>query len=243
MRSIFRSLERSGVEYLLISGQASVLYGAALSSEDLDIWVRPTGPNLRRLLRALARCRARVHKLTPPVTSRFARRGHGFHFWIPGRPLPVYLDVMACPPRVRSFEEARRRARPSRTPWGEVPVVAIEDLVALKRTRRLADYDVISRLVQIRLAEEERPTRRLLRWAARHAFRVEDRLPLLRRLGGRSSDGACRRAISREIAWHQARDSAHWRTRLLEIRRLRRDGRLLPQGMPVSRLLRPPRGS
>lgn len=42
MRSLFRSFERSGVEYLLISGQASVLYGAALFSEDIDIWLRPT---------------------------------------------------------------------------------------------------------------------------------------------------------------------------------------------------------
>jgi hypothetical protein len=50
MRNTFRNLEASRVEYLLISGQASVLYGAATFSEDLDLWVKPSPANLRRLL-------------------------------------------------------------------------------------------------------------------------------------------------------------------------------------------------
>jgi hypothetical protein len=33
-RSLFRNVSRRGVEYLLISGQASVLYGAATFSDD-----------------------------------------------------------------------------------------------------------------------------------------------------------------------------------------------------------------
>jgi len=138
MRGLFRSFERSGLEYLLISGQASVLYGAATFSEDIDLWVRPTTGNLRRLLRALAGCRARVYKLTPPLEVRFLRKGHAFHFVVPSRPLPVYLDVMGRPPRVGSFEAARRRARRLRTRWGTLPVVSIEDLVRIKATRRLS---------------------------------------------------------------------------------------------------------
>jgi hypothetical protein len=40
--NFFQSLERHGVEYLLISGQATVLYGAATFSEDIDLWISPT---------------------------------------------------------------------------------------------------------------------------------------------------------------------------------------------------------
>ena len=58
MRKLFRSFERTGLEYLLISGQASVLYGAAMFSEDIDIWIRPTTPNAHKLLLALADQRA-----------------------------------------------------------------------------------------------------------------------------------------------------------------------------------------
>ena len=37
MRRLFRSFDRFGVEYLLISGQATILYGAATFSEDVEI--------------------------------------------------------------------------------------------------------------------------------------------------------------------------------------------------------------
>lgn len=238
MRSLFRSFDRRGLDYLLISGQASVLYGAATFSEDLDIWVRPTRSNLHRLLVALADRDARVHKLTPPLTLRYAEAGHGFHFVVPSRPLPVYLDVMARPPRVRSYEASASRARPMKTDWGVLPVVAVEDLVALKKTRRLSDYEVISNLVGIRVAEAGNASRALLRWAARSSFRAEDRAGFLSRLGRPAAVEACRRAIAREVAVLQARDVRHWRPRIHALRTLRRTGRLWPAGERVSALIR-----
>jgi hypothetical protein len=135
MRNLFRSFDRFGVEYLLISGQVSVLYGAATFSEDIDIWVRPTPANVARLSRAPAACRARAYKRTPPLIPRHLRRGHGFHFTLPARPDPVYLDVMGSPPRVKSFRAAQRRAEHMKTGWGVLPVVSIQDLVALNHLR------------------------------------------------------------------------------------------------------------
>jgi hypothetical protein len=73
MRNPFRSFDRFGVEYLLISGQACILYGASEFSEDVDNWIRPTAANAARLMRALAACNAVVHKLTPPLTIRSFR--------------------------------------------------------------------------------------------------------------------------------------------------------------------------
>ena len=233
MRSLFRSFESFGAEYLLISGQASILYGAATFSEDIDLWIRPTAANARRILSALASRRARVHKLTPPLEPRFLRAGHGFHFVVPGRPLPVYLDLMGKPPRVRDFSESRRRARLLDTDWGRIPVVAIEDLIALKKTRRFTDYEVISNLVSVRLSEEVPPGRKLLRWAARNTFRAEDRATLLRELGESASLEKCRNNIAREVKNLQARDARYWRSRIAELRRLRREDGLLTEGAPV----------
>ena len=85
MKSFFRNLEREAVRYLLISGQASILYGAATFSEDVDLWIAPTEANIGRFIRALHRSKAVVHKLTPPLTQRHFRRGHGFHFRVPAR--------------------------------------------------------------------------------------------------------------------------------------------------------------
>jgi hypothetical protein len=83
MEKFFDSLGKHGANYLLVSGQATVLYGAAVFSEDIDLWVEPTAGNLGKFLAALRECHARYYKLTPPVTFEFAARGHGFHFVVP----------------------------------------------------------------------------------------------------------------------------------------------------------------
>lgn len=237
MRRLFRSFDRFGVDYLLISGQASILYGAATFSEDVDIWLRPSPSNVRRLLRALASQRARIYKLTPPLTLRNLRLGHGFHFTVPRGEDTLFLDVMAAPPRVGPFEDARRRATVMSGPFGPVPVVSVPDLVELKKTQRLQDYDVISNLAS-RLAGAEDVPVRVLRWAARNCFRAGDRAVLLARLGRRVSEARCRAGILREIGRFQARDVAYWRRIVRDLRRLRREGKLLPAGLPVSRLVR-----
>src|SRR5262245_309111 len=233
MKSLFRGFDRAHVDYLLISGQASILYGAATFSEDVDLWIRPSRTNLRRLLVTLARHHARVHKLTPPMTLPYAAAGHGFHFVLPTKPLPTYLDVMARAPRVGDFTAAAGRARRMATDWGTLPVVSIEDLVLLKKTRRLSDYEVISNLARLRLAEAIRPSRRLLRWAASNSFRAEDRASFLARLGERASVEACRRAIAHDVLRLQARDVAYWRPRIDALRKLRGSGRLWPEGKAV----------
>lgn len=234
MRNLFRSFDRFGVDYLLISGQASVLYGAALFSEGVDVWVRPTRRNLVGLSRALTDCKARVYKLTPPLTLRHVLAGHGFHFTIPGRPTPTFLDVMGRPPRVGSFAAARRRAELMQTDWGSLPVVAIADLIALKKTRRLYDYEVISSLVRIRLAQAKHPSRRLLEWAVASTFDPEDRSAYARRLGRTLSPSRCRRDISKEIVALQERDVAYWKPIVSQLRELRRTSGLLPEGLRVT---------
>ncbi|MBI5243724.1 MAG: hypothetical protein HY922_08590 [Elusimicrobia bacterium] len=238
MRRLFRSFDRSGLKYLLISGQASVLYGAATFSEDIDIWIRPDAANARRLLAALAACAARVHKLTPPLTAKFLLGGHGFHFILPQPSGPVYVDVMGIPPRSGPFGAAHRRAQTMKTDWGTLHVAAIEDLVALKMTRRLSDYEVISNLVRLRLARESGAVaRRLLRWASRFSFRAEDRVKLLQALGVSLPLERCRRMIAAEIAERQSQDVRYWAPIIAELKDLRRRGLLLEPGTPVSGLI------
>jgi hypothetical protein len=237
MRRLFRSFDRFGVEYLLISGQASILYGAATFSEDVDVWLRPTPGNARRLLRALASQRARVYKLTPALTLRNMRFGHGFHFTLPRGKDTLFLDVMAAPPRVGPFAEARGRATVMDGPFGSVPVVSVPDLVELKKTQRFLDYDVISNLAARAVGSADVPAR-VLRWAARNSFRAGDRAAILARLGKTVSERRCRVGILREVGRLQGRDAAYWRRIVRDLRRLRREGRLVPAGTPVARLAR-----
>jgi hypothetical protein len=166
--NFFRSLEDEGVEYLLISGQAAVLYGAAVFSEDIDLWVRPAEENLAHFRSSLRKVEATYYKLTPPLTTFHAHAGHGFHFRF--GPDEVFLDVMGVPPRSRAFADAAPAAVRMDTDWGLLPVIGIPDLIELKKTQRLEDYAVISRLVLEFLKRPEDETRRFDAWLKRPAL-------------------------------------------------------------------------
>ena len=230
-RKLFRSFDRRGLRYLLIHGQAAILYGASQFSEDVDLWIRPDSANARRLLMALADCDARVHKLTPRLVPSTMRAGHGFHFIVPDRPQELYLDVMAVPPRVGAFDQAAARATAMDSEFGRVPVVAVEDLILLKQTRRPGDYEVISNLVKLRVGG--RPSREVLRWAARETFDPVEQARNLEALGRRASESACRARIMKRMALLQERDTRYWRRRVGELRRLRKTGGLLPERQAV----------
>lgn len=258
MRSFFQNLEKHDVRYLLISGQASVLYGAAQFSEDIDLWLAPGMENLQGFLKVLQKSNASIYKLTPPLTRSYFLRGHGFHFKLPEETFaPAYLDVMARPPRVGSFQAALRHALRIRCDWGNLPVVSIPDLVELKKTRRAADYDVISNLVRIFVNSMEKPKRNVLTWALNNVFRVEDAIwifekwPEAKRLLSRSHRSwlklistprnvnitfysRAQNLLSKEIAKYQIADIRYWSPIIQELRELRKNRMLIPEGTPVS---------
>lgn len=50
---VLSSLAKEGVDYILIGGAALTFHGLVRSTEDLDLFVRPTAENIERLRRAL----------------------------------------------------------------------------------------------------------------------------------------------------------------------------------------------
>ena len=258
MRSLFRALDDEGVRYLLISGQACVLYGASQFTEDVDLWVEPASWNLRSLLHALARVRAVVYKLTPPLTLTYMRKGHGFHFRIGG---DLFLDVMGRPPRVGGFQKAFSRARSIETDWGTLRVSAPEDLVLLKRTNRPGDYEAISNLVRLRV-EEEKQEAPVLRWALMNTFDVADLVDFsfaargkLKRWPSRPAldallpitvssmppperrIGRAARLLAVEMGDTQEKGRRYWRPIVSELRGLQKARKLIPEGTSVASLI------
>ncbi|HLE69119.1 MAG TPA: nucleotidyltransferase [Vicinamibacteria bacterium] len=258
MRSLFRALDDEGVRYLLISGQACVLYGASQFTEDVDLWVQPASSNLESFLRAMARVRAVVYKLTPPITLKYVRKGHGFHFRIGA---DLFLDMMGHPPRVGAFLAAFSRARKFKTDWGTLRVSAPEDLVLLKRTNRPGDYEAISNLVRLRVVEDKEEAS-VLRWALLNTFDVADLVdfalqaagklnrwpsrPALRALlpipaaTSRLPDRRIRRAaqlLAIEMGDVQERGRRYWRPIVSELKRLQVRRKLIPEGTSVASFL------
>jgi len=260
--NFFQNLDARHVEYLLISGQATILYGAATFSEDIDLWVNPTDENCRRLLTALGDSHARYYKLTPAVTLEHLQRGHGFHFSLPGDNEPdVFLDIMGAPPRVGSFASALRTARSMDTDWGRLPTIGLHALVELKKTQRLEDYPIISKLALAWFDQPEcEQTPDDLRWAIENIFTlpelrilVADHPAVLAALPSNTAPGfkefaeqilagndeseataaSVNANMQRRIAELQQTDRRYWRDIIAQLKRLRAAGELMPEGDKV----------
>lgn len=184
IKKFFHSLNTHKVRYLLISGQATVIYGASTFSEDIDLWVAPDKENWEKFKTVLSKNRARIYKLTPELLPEFILKGHGFHFTFPGmlRQAEWYLDVMGVVPRVGSFDKSWAHKKIFRTAWGVLPVIGIRELVELKKTRRLSDYPVISELVRVehKNLSNKIISKRDWQWILSNSFEAEDIISYLK---------------------------------------------------------------
>lgn len=256
--NFFQSLDRHKVEYLLISGQATVLYGAATFSEDIDLWINPTSQNCERFIVSLQESGARYYKLTPALTVANLQRGHGFHFILPD---DVFLDVMGNPPRVESFAAAMTTAKIMETEWGAIPTIGLKSLVELKKTQRLEDYPVISKLA---LAWFNQPESAKIsadfHWAIQNIFTLPElrvffaehpevtNLPSgilsyeIKEFGRKvvtddfvpeDIERAVTAQLQQRIADLQQADRRYWRDIIAELKEFRADGKLMPEGETV----------
>jgi len=149
-----------------MGGQACILYGAAEFSRDVDIAVRPSESNLRRLLDALAELRAEP-VFVPPLSLEVLLRGHACHFRarVPDAE-GVRIDVMAVMHGCEPFQQLWRRRRQLKLPdVGLVNVLALTDLVRAKKTQRDKDWPMVRRLVEVDFHRRtRRPARDQATW-------------------------------------------------------------------------------
>jgi hypothetical protein len=260
--NFFQNLDAHGVESLLISGQAAVLYGAATFSEDIDLWINPTPANRDTFLSALRVCGARYYKLTPEFTVEYLVRGHGFHFVLPGSGRDeIFLDIMGAPPRLGSFAEAVTAAKWIRTEWGRLHTVGIKDLVELKKTQRLEDYAIIGKLALAWFDQSEcANSPEDFQWAVENMFTLTELRIFFeeRPAAGQSpltaapaafkefarqmrATGDVTDSVEKEVSdWMQQRmtalqqaDRRYWRGLIAELKELRSAGKLMPEGAGV----------
>ncbi|CAN5671208.1 hypothetical protein BH20VER1_BH20VER1_01520 [soil metagenome] len=256
--SFFRNLEAHEVAYLLINGQATVLYGAATFSEDIDLWLAPEPENVERFRAALRESGAHYYKLTPPLEPAHLEAGHGFHFLLEATAsAPVFLDVIGRPPRTREFSSAWHDSRRFTTDWGTLPTVDLRDLIEIKKTQRPADYPIISALT-LRILGEAEPSAETLAWATSNLFTLEAFFsfnekyptwidatpatlpPALTQFAGRHVEEVPSEVLESANQWMaatmsrlQLADRVYWANIIAQLRALRTNGQLAPEGAPV----------
>lgn len=131
-----------------MGGQACIVYGAAQFSRDIDFAVEPSPENLRRLRRALHDLRA-VPVFLPPLALAPLRRGHACHFRCGGHPPALRIDVMSVMRGADPFRDLwKRRTAISLRGVGSIDLVALADLVTIKKTQRDKDWPMLRALVE-----------------------------------------------------------------------------------------------
>jgi hypothetical protein len=141
-KDLFAELNGAGAEYLLVGGYALAVHATPRFTADLDVWVRPTLENARRVHLALARFGAPLADLgegdlaTPGLVFQIGVR-------------PNRIDILTAIDGV-TFDEAWP-ARVETTFGGEpVQVIGREHLVRNKRAaarpQDLLDAEALERM-------------------------------------------------------------------------------------------------
>ena len=97
-RDLLAEFNARGVEFLVVGAHALAAHGLVRATKDLDLWVRPDGPNALRVFEALRAFGAPLQDLTADDLSR---PGLIFQIGVP----PIRIDVITAIDGV-AFEEA-----------------------------------------------------------------------------------------------------------------------------------------
>lgn len=124
-KEMLAALSSEGAEYLVVGAYAVMSHTEPRYTKDLDLWVRPTRANARRVMKALKRFGAALHTLRE---SDLTRPGVIFQMGV----APVRIDLITEVDGV-DFEEAW--ARRTQLQFGKVSVgvLSVRDLLINKR--------------------------------------------------------------------------------------------------------------
>jgi hypothetical protein len=166
IRKVLSTLSTHEVQYLLMGGQACVLYGAAEFSRDCDIAIFCDTANIERLKAALTDLDAFAIAV-PPFETDFLLRGHALHFRCREPDTAgIRIDVMARMRGTGTFEQLwHRRATLTDDTGLQIELMSLQDLIAAKKTQRDKDWPMIRRLVEAHYSSHHpQPTDEQLRF-------------------------------------------------------------------------------
>lgn len=241
IRKVLSTLATNEVRYLLMGGQACVLYGAAEFSRDCDIAILCESANLDRFKAAIRELDAEPIAV-PPFQLDYLLRGHAVHFRCQASDAAgIRLDVMAKMRGVAPFDELwQRRTTIIDDANVAIDVMALNDLVTAKKTQRDKDWPMIRRLIEANFATRpthpdleqlqfwlsEARTPEVLIEVARIYPELANSLVLQRPLLA-SALAADRPTIVKQLAEEELaerhEDELYWRPLRLELEQLRRD--------------------
>jgi predicted nucleotidyltransferase len=131
--AIAEHLQRHGVEFMVIGGQAAVLLGSPQLTFDVDLCYRRTGENLLRLAHALRELHPTLRGAPPDLPFRLDAEslalGANFTFQTDLGP----LDLLGWVEPLGTYEDLLPRAERTSVGALELLCISLDDLIAVKR--------------------------------------------------------------------------------------------------------------
>jgi predicted nucleotidyltransferase len=149
-------LSRHGVEFVVIGGQAAVLYGSPIPSFDVDVCYRKTPENLSRLASALKEIHPTLRGAPPDLPFRLDAQslalGANFTF---NTDIGEF-DLLGWVEPFGTYEELIKRAEWVNLHELRIAVIGLDDLIAIKRhIGRAKDQAALFQLEAIKKMREE----------------------------------------------------------------------------------------
>ena len=143
-RDIIEFLLEHDVEFVLVGAHALAVHGVARATGDIDLWVRPTGPNAQRVCAALRAFGAPLaaHGVGP---AELSKEDVIYQLGLPPRRIDILTSIDGV-----SFEEAWEGRVEQVVAGLEVPVLGRKELLRNKRAagrpKDLADIAMLEEL-------------------------------------------------------------------------------------------------
>lgn len=126
-RDMLQALNDAGVEYVVVGAHALALHGMPRATGDLDVLVRPSGPNAAGVLRALEAFGAPVGAHGVMVDD-LQSQGTVYQIGLPPRRIDILTSLTGV-----SFDEAWAGHVTLQVTGIEVPFLGREELIRNKR--------------------------------------------------------------------------------------------------------------
>ncbi len=142
---LHKEFKAEGADVIMSSGQACVLFGIAAFSKDGDWIIEESTSSCSKVLKVLEN-KGASYRLGVPLDKFWLSKGLTSHFdYFLDDGFRMRVDFCSRPPRVTDLSAMWHNVEH----LNDIDVIDVQNLILLKKTRRVRDYNIIGTLAEV----------------------------------------------------------------------------------------------